>query len=159
MKDDLKKHLVLDKNALDDELIHQASLLYTVSEAYEGALAERDNLKEQLATVDAQIDSTIRADEEKQTEAAIKHLIAKHNWHRDAYLAFAEAKAKAGKLGALKDAFKERGYMLRELCSLYLSNYYTQDSVRSTQATDDASYQQRRIKMAEGRQRRTVNDD
>ena len=59
-------------------------------------------------------------------------------------MAFAEAKAFADKLGVLKDAMHQRGYMLRDMCQLYIANYYEEGSVKSTNHTDTASYQQQR---------------
>ena len=153
--EELKQRLQLDKHALDDELIQQASMLHTVSDAYEEAMSERDDLKEKLATADAELDQSIRDDaeehNEKITESMIKAKIQSDVEHKKAYFAYASAKLKAGKLLALKDAFKERGYMLRELCSLYLSNYFEDNSVRATPTTENASYKRVRARLADGR--------
>ena len=159
--EDLRPRLQLDKHALDDELIQQASMLHSVSEAYEEAMAERDDLKEKLATVDAELDQSIRDDaeehNEKLTEGTIKAKIQADVEHKKAYFLFASAKLKAGKLQALKDAFKERGYMLRELCSLYLSNYFEHNSVKPTQITENASYKRARVRLADTRAKQEEN--
>ena len=158
MTEDLRKYLVLDKHAQDDELIQQASLLHKASEAYEKAIFNRDNMKEILARTDAEIDAFIRGEDEKATEAKIKNKIITDPDHISAFQEYIIAKLEAGKLAALKDAFKERGYMVRELCGLYLSNYFEQDSVRATITTEDAAYKRRRIKLAEGRERKEIEN-
>lgn len=155
--DEFRQYLIIDKFALDDALKEQPSLLFQVSEAFESALARRDALKDQVSTVEAEVDVDIRESaaktKEKVTEPQIKHLIATDHGREQAYKAYAEARALAGRLGALKEAFKERGYMLREMCSLYVSNYFEQASSRPTQNTDAAAYKQGRQRLAASRQR------
>jgi hypothetical protein len=148
--DELKGLLKIDKSALDDELVHQASLLFKVSEAYVQAAAHRDYLKEQLAIVDAELDGKVRKqfEDEKVTEAMIKGQIQTHKQHRAASDAYLKAVTEASMLSALKDSFQQRSYMLRDLCSLFVANYYEQNSVRGTDRTDTVTYQQRRKRLA-----------
>lgn len=156
--DEFREYLTIDKLALDDALKEQPSLLFQVSEEYETALAQRDSLKDAVATVEANLDVDIREDFEqskaKLTEPQVKHLIASDPERNRAYKAYAAARERAGKLGALKDAFKERGYMLREMCSLYVSNYFEQASSRPTPNTDAVVYRTQRSRLAASRQQR-----
>ncbi len=148
---DLKQYLVLDKDRLDDELIAQASLLHASSEKYEIACGERDCLKETLATVDARLDASYRQQlGSKITEGTIKASVQADPLHAAAFSDYVAAKQYAGELGALADAFKDRSYMLRELCQLYRSNYFETDSVRSNDY-DNAVYTRQRQRLAEAR--------
>lgn len=142
-----RKYLQIDKNALDTAVMQQPTLLDEVSEAYEEAVSERDALKEELAIIDAQLDCEIRAKNNKATESAIKALVLLHPSHREGFTQWIEAKEYAGKLGALRDAFKDRSYMLRELGNLYVSNYFQQTSVKPTQATDEMVFARRRERL------------
>lgn len=155
--------LTIDKDNLDEELMRQASYLNEVSEAAAEASSIAEDLKEQLSAIDAEADREIRASGNNQyTEAHVKNKIILHPKHVSGLKAYLTAKAHAGKLRALKEAFVERGYLIRELCSLYVSNYYSTSSVRS-ETTGDKTYQRQRRKLAEERhkvaQEKTTTSD
>jgi hypothetical protein len=153
--DEFKRYLVIDKNNLDDEVTHQSELFFRVAEAYAAAAAERDTLKEMLATIDAQLDAIIREELEgdKFTEAMVKNRIQVHPNHKAAFDSFLEAKQKADVLGALKDAFHTRSYLLRDLCQLALANFFETSAVKDTPITDNAVYRRQRQRLAEARER------
>lgn len=153
--ENLRTWLEIDKHNLDDELVKQPSLFFDVSEAYEEAVAERDACKEELATIDAELDGIIRAKlGDEATEAMVKHGIQSHARHAEAFDTYILAKTRAGKLQALKESFHQRNYMLRELANLYVSSYYEASSVQGTSKTDKAAYDRQREKLAEARQNR-----
>src|SRR5688572_7391907 len=146
---EFRGYLRIDKNALDDAVIEQPSLLYAVSEELAAATARRDELKELLATTDAKLDAKYRKDlNGKNTDTAIKNRVQKSQEHSDAFRAFISAKERADVLYALKDAFQARSYALRELCELYVANYFEEGSLRSTDKTDTVVYQERRKQIA-----------
>ena len=153
--DEFRGYLKIDKLALDDALQHQPSLLFKVSEAYELALADRDTLKDQLVTCEANLDVAFRkqldANKIKYTEGSIKSLITIDKVRLNNVTLYNQARRKAAQLMALKEAFKERGYMLREMCSLYVSNYFEQNSSRPTPDSDAIAYNQRKAKIAAAR--------
>lgn len=154
MIEDLRQYLKIDKHALDDELVMHPTLFFKVAEAMTEAVAERDLLKEELAYTDAELDKTIRLQlGDKATEGKVKSHILVHKDHTEATNRFLVAKEKADLLTALKEAFHNRGYMLRDLAQLYVNNYYSTDSVRTTPTTSDAIYEGTRAKMAERRRR------
>lgn len=139
--DEFREYLKIDKSSLDDELAAQSELFYAIGEMYVTAVSIRDELKETMATTDALLDQRVRkVAKDKVTEAQVKGQIQLEPEHTKAHNAYLEAKTEADILGALKDAFKERGYMLRDLCSLYVSGYY-----------ETKSYYQRRERLAAGR--------
>ena len=156
--DELRNYLEIDKHSLDDEIVKQPSLFFRVSEAFVEAVAERDACKEELASVDAELDGEVRHKLEvagdKITEAIVKNEIQTHKKHGPAFDTYILAKTKADMLLALKEAFQQRGYMLRDMCSLYVASYYEQSSVQGTSKTDTAVYNRQRERLAEGRARK-----
>jgi len=152
--EEFRKYLLIDKLSLDDELAHQSELFFKVSEAYINAMDMRDNMKEGLATVDALLDGEIRAKSEKITEAQVKSQIQVHVRHQNAFTAYLDAKTTADRLGALKEAFGQRAYMLKDLCALIVSRFYETNSVQGTNASDTIAYQQRRKRLAIAREKR-----
>lgn len=154
--DEFREYLRIDKHALDQELEEQSMLLFKISEAFVQAAAERDMLKEKLATIDAELDSEIREEygDTKYTETMIKTEVQTDKGHETAMLKYLKAKQQADLLFALKEAFQTRSYMIRDLCSLYNANYFEEASARGTAGTDRATYNKGRERIAEARSRR-----
>jgi hypothetical protein len=154
--EDFKRYLRIDKHALDEELEEQPSLLFQISEAFVQAAAERDMLKEQLATTDAKLDADVRSQhaDEKYTEAMVKNQVQTHKKHDAAMLKYLDSKKQADLLFHLKEAFQTRSFMIRDLCSLYNANYFEENSVKGTGSTDRATYKAGRDRMAAARSRR-----
>jgi hypothetical protein len=148
--EELRQYLKIDKHRLDEELEEQPMLLFQISEAYVQAGAERDMLKEQLATIDAKADAKARTKldriSEKVTEAMVKNAVQTSTEHETASAAYLKAKEQADLLFALKEAFQSRGYFLRDLASLYAANYYEQGSAKPTNNTNRATYSMGRQK-------------
>ena len=147
---ELKRYLKIDKHRLDEELEEQPMLLFQISEAFVQASAERDTLKERLATMDAILDGTVRMKlertQDKVTEAMVKTSIQTDPKHEAASAAYLKAKNQADLLAVLKEAFHSRGYMIRDLCTLYAANYYEQGSAKPTNDTNRATYSMGRQK-------------
>jgi hypothetical protein len=148
--EELRQYLKIDKHRLDEELEEQPMLLFQISEAFVQAAAERDMLKESLATKDAQLGKKAREQlgkrEKKVTESMVEGYVLTDSTHDAAVKAYLDAKGQADLLFALKEAFQSRGYMIRDLCSLYTANYYEQGSAKPTNNTNRATYSMGRQK-------------
>ena len=155
---ELQGYLEIDKHALDDEIVKQPTLFFKASEAFAEAVAERDACKEELATVDAELDGEVRHRLEtrgdKVTEAIVKNEIQTHKKHGPAFDTYILAKTRADKLQALKEAFQQRGYMLRDLASLFVASYYDNSSIQGNSKTDAAVYNRHRQRLADARDSR-----
>lgn len=152
---DLKEQLAIDKSALDDEVIRQPGLFYEVSEQLTDAIAERDGAKEDLASIDATLDAKWRKKFEggtkRVTEGTIAACVQTDPAHEKAFDVWLTAKTKADQLQALKDAFQQRSYMLRDLVQLYSANYYEDTSMRPTKAQEASHYAANRQRISNAR--------
>jgi len=148
--EEFRQWLKIDKHRLDEELEEQPMLLFQISESYVLATATKDSAKEYLATADAKLDKKAREyfdkREEKVTEAMVKNYVQTDKDHEKATQAYFDAKGRADLLAALKEAFQSRGYMIRDLCTLYAANYYEQGSAKPTNNTNRATYSMGRQK-------------
>jgi hypothetical protein len=155
MSEDFHQYLAIDKTVLDDEIIRQPVLFYTISEKLTDAAAERDTAKEELAIVDAELDGEWRRElatkENKVTEKMVQNCIITSPQHTQAFEEYLIAKKKADKLLALKEAFQQRGYMLRDLVALYTANYYEASSIKPTQAQEASNYAANRARISNAR--------
>lgn len=145
----IRKRLEIDRSALDDEVAVHHITVFDLNEkvADERAVLDRmeltlkrrtgqrrEEIRSTLAEVNSKapteklLDSHVDDDEELQTMRL--QII-------DQRKAVAVAQAAA-------DAWRQRGYALRELCSLHMSDHYgSTDSVRSATARDDMAESRR----------------
>ncbi len=153
---ELKEQLAIDKSVLDDEVIRQPVLFYTVSEQLTNAIAERDGAKEDLAAVDAELNAKWRkklstSTTKRVTDSLVQSYIQTDPVHEKAFDTWLAAKTKADQFLALKEAFQQRSYMLRDLVSLYSANYYEDSSMRPTKAQEASQYAANRQRISNAR--------
>lgn len=126
--EEFQQYLQIDKTKLDEAMASQGDLFFRVGEAYANAVSERDAAKEALNAVDAELSRDCRVPgktDQKMTEGSIKDIVQGHPQHAQAFELYNNAKHLAERLSALRDAFQERGRMLRDLGNLYATGYFT----------------------------------
>lgn len=121
----LKSSLAIDEDALDDCLMEQPDLYYHVAEGFAMAVARRDQAKLQLEETTAELDGQYRqqalAAEEKLTEAALTRKLTATPRLQILERGLLDLKAEADRWQALKEAFQQRSFMLRELVQMMVS--------------------------------------
>jgi|SRR5215467_11044296 len=129
--DDLRAGLQIDAGSpegLDSELIAQAQGYGHVGTLYALAVAARDKKKHDLDILEAQLDRDIReqlsADGERVTEDKVKAAIKLEQSHQHLFREYLDARFLAESWEALKDAYKQRSYMLREIVNLRVTDYF-----------------------------------
>lgn len=151
--DEFQAMLMIDHNQLDVELCRQPSIFMEVGSnaVYAGAVVE--TLKGDLKEAEAKIGLILRAEFEdkgkKVTEAIItasvatqKHIVKHREKLGDALLTYQEWQC-------LRDAFMQRGFILRDLAQLYIAGYFSSDSVKQVEPGEE--YDAIRQRHAEGR--------
>lgn len=148
-----KADLAIDKHALDEEIVRQPQLFSEISEQAVMSAAERDAAKENLKVVDAAlwIDWRTKLKDGKVTEKLLDHHVVTDPDHEKAFNTWLDAKTKADNAENLKDAFQQRSSMLRDLVSLYTSNYYQEASMRPSAASEASHYAANRSHLAKAR--------
>lgn len=146
--------LLIDRNALDLELMRQAQTYYEVAEAYTEAASKRDAASEAIKQIDAQVYFELRtqyeADNVKITESLLSQKVLAHPSHMKAHSEYTQLKLQSDQLAALKDAFAQRAYMLRDLVQLHTTGYFTESSVSGkTNAVEDIRYLNARSQISE----------
>lgn len=126
--EEVKSSLPIDKHSLDTEISRQAETYFHVSEKLAHLSGERDAAKEQLNRTEALLYTEIGRSEEKLPDTKIKMRVALDPKYQEAQDRYAAAKREVDTWVGLQVAYQQRTYMLRELCDLYLANYYTSDS-------------------------------
>ena len=121
---DLRLKLSIDKDDLDEALVEQPDLYYHVADAYVTAVAERDAAKLDLEQATAELDKQFReaaaAAEEKMTETSLQRKIATTPRIMTLERDMLRYRVDADRWQALKEAFQQRSFMLRELVAMYV---------------------------------------
>lgn len=141
---DLEDALRFDKNHMDDALIEQPDLFYRVSREYASAISERDGLKLEIAELAAELDKSIREEaarmQTKTTETGIQNEIASTPKMADMKRKYAGVAHQADRWLALKEAYQQRAYALKDLAGLWVAGYFTNSSAGA--ARSDAKARQ-----------------
>lgn len=145
--------LLIDQHALDRELIRQAHTYHEIAIAYAEAVSKRDAAYENIKTVDANLyfhlRQTYEAEGTKITESLLSQKVLTHPEHTRAHGEHNLLKLEADKLMALKDAFGQRSYMLRDMVQLYTTGYFTENSVSGKESVaSDIGYLHNRTLIA-----------
>jgi hypothetical protein len=127
---DLEACLQIDREDLDGCLIEQPDSYYHVSVAFSEAVSRRDGTRLELEEWEALLDRDIRAEDDarpesekkrKLTEAAIQQTIRLDPRHGELRRRVLDLTARADALQALREAFQQRSFMLRELVALAIA--------------------------------------
>lgn len=125
---DLEEGLRIDPDGLDDACVAQPELFYRVAKELALSISRRDQQKQYLEETEAEVGLKTRHDaevaEEKVTEGQIKSEVAAHPKVRAANSDLLRYQRRVAELTALKEAFSQRSYVLKDLVALYLANYY-----------------------------------
>ena len=126
---ELESALAIDQHALDEALREQPEHFYRVSKAYAMEVSRRDAAKQALGDAEAAADLAVRQEaqdnDRKITEGEVRATVQTMKQVVAARSRLHALSETAGKLAALKEAFGQRSYALKDLVGLFLANYYT----------------------------------
>ena len=123
-----QKRLQIDRNDLDGELVIQAQVMFEVSEALTWAKAERDAIKQEMDEEAGIIKAQLFQEEPKLAGTKADALVKKDEGYMEIRKEKSEKDRIVGQWEAMVEAWKSRGYMLRQLADLYVANYYSPTS-------------------------------
>lgn len=156
---ELRAALRIDRFNLDEDVERQPELFFEVAEAAALARSEQDLAKDSVDEVESRLDVHVREkaerNDERITEKEIKARIRQHPERAAAMKNYLGLKLETERLDQLRDSFKQRGYMLRELVQLYLSNYYQDASASgSSRGVRDARADDVQRRLADKKRKR-----
>ena len=126
--EEYRAHLKIDRGRLDDMLVEQPVLFHDVSDAYALAVSQRDMAREDQKRVSARAVGAVRealsVEGIKPTVSLTDERLEQNESHIEARDRYKSAAMRADRLLALKEAFQQRSYMLKDLAGLYTASYY-----------------------------------
>lgn len=139
--EDYRDKLTIDRDDLESCLVEHAQLFWEISSQAVTANAWRDEAKLNMEQLHAQLDGETREElakgDGKVTEAQVTNAIKSNPKMQKALGKLQDAKTQADQWSALKEAFYQRGYMLRELVQLTLRSMAADSEVAGLERTAD----------------------
>lgn len=153
--DELRDALKIDVHDLEHELLGQSVLFERAGAGAARAVSRRDrsseNAKRTGAVRFAELAEELAAANGKApTVKAVEMALEADAQYQEARDAYKEDAQEAGEWEALRDAYRARGFVLRDLVQLHLSNHYGQ-------AEEDGEYNEARRAHRRARIKRKEN--
>ena len=161
--DEARKALQINKDELDEVVLHHAGLYDEVAESHVRAVSNRDYLKDGLGKVHAEAANDIRAEAlekgDKITKDAVEAATILDKEYIDASKEYGKAKLAADLWGVMKDSFLQRSSMIKRLCDLHKEGYYTSRTVEGVaEAGKDIIHKADRETLSKSRRARKRRD-
>ena len=129
--------LKINKDELDEVCLYHAGLYDEVAERHVRAVSERDYMKDELASTHAEVANRIRSKAleagDKITKDAVEAETVLDKKYIKANEAYLDAKLEADLWSIKKDSFLQRSSMIKRLCEMNLSGYYTSRTVEGVE--------------------------
>ena len=156
-----EEEMKIDRWALDEALENQVAIYYKVSMEYADAVSMRDQKKEELAILNAELQLAYRRayenDGVKYTVDVINSEVIGDDSYKQVNDEYLSSKHAVEQLSATKGAFEQRSYMLKEMCNLFTAGYWAQTSVKgSAHTADEQNYESYRQKSKLARAGKSV---
>ena len=153
--DSLRLELKIDKHKLDDCIENQAEVFHKIAEQTALSIAEKDASKYDLDNLTSATYLDVRHEAldkgRKVTEVLLQNELEQVKEIQEAKESYLEAKALADEWLALKESFAQRGYMLRDLATLWVSGYFAEAVIKRDPNIDAFRQTDKRQQMAENR--------
>lgn len=153
---ELEEALRIDEHALEEALRDQPTMFYRVSSAYALEISRRDAAKQAFQDAEATCDLAVREDAQKEerkiTEGEVRATVQTDGNVAKARERLNRLSESVGRLAALKEAFQQRSYALKDLAGLYVANYYSaSEHSGATNAVRERSADEARRRMSAAR--------
>lgn len=147
-----ESQLRIDKHNLDEEFVRQPELMQRASSRYAMAISIRDEAKDKVKQVEAEIEQNMRDRQPEGrgvTDKAVKAMVDAHPRRKQAVEAYVASVREAAEWEGMFESFKNRGFALTELVKLFLADYYSRNT--ATNVTHESKRQE--YEQADSRRR------
>lgn len=151
---DLEKALKIDKHALDEGLECQSDLFYMVARECALLMSRQDSASQELKEIEAFVDQKIRRELDPNEKVTERDIEARRRTHSDVVEVVSkllDLKRDVAIWQALKEAWQQRSYVLKELVTLYVASYYGDKTNSTSDRMKEHDAGTARRKMADAR--------
>ena len=154
----LESGLQIDREGLDDAVLHHAEYLYNVGKRHTEAISYRDEAKNDFDGTKAKLNLQIRMklveDGEKATESAVEARIVVHPEYQNAQYVLGAWNDRVNNWRVLWESACARTDMLKECDRLWVGGYWATESI-GAQRNEARDRTAERVKDALAEKRRT----
>lgn len=156
--EEAQRGLRIDRHSIDEAILEQSVLFYDVSNNLVLAKEEKDRLKDEMESLGAEISNDKREefqdDKIKFTEHALKEEVALDKNYIKSKKRYNQSYSDLRKWEAMKEAYMQRSYMLKELARLWSANYYGDTSLSGGNDVKEFAATSNRKKLSVDRKNR-----
>jgi hypothetical protein len=120
--------LRINKHRLDDELEVQSQVMDDISSQLTVLNSRMLEANDNLKLIEARLFRELKDDSEKITDKAADAMVKQDPQRKRAWQQAQAARAEHEDWTGLYDSWKARGYSIRDLCGLFVAQYFTIDS-------------------------------
>lgn len=157
---ELEKALAIDKDSLDEELIHHSELRWHASELASQWTDKRDHTKLMIKTLEAQLDQKLRddaaAEGAKITEKEIDRLLSKNAEILKLHGQLLRETNYVRRLDQLTETYSGRRHLLESLTMLFTSNYWSAPRGSAVTAAKEQAAARTRVALNQRRRADTT---
>lgn len=150
--------LIINEDDIDGTVRSQPSKYYEAGELHAESVAMRDTVKNQIQTTRSElyieIRETIESGGKKITEANLAAMVDTDKGMLDLSSILVQANLLVGKVSALKDAFSQRSFAIRDIVALTIHNFMATNTITKSGVGNDAAnieYDKNRKEIAKHR--------
>lgn len=141
-----KDYLHIDRGNLDRVIMEQPVLYEKIGRAAAIAKSYSDSCYDNLKRTDAEVSLLLRQDLENEgrrvTESTLQSMVMASEEHKQAFEKSVRARRLSEEVAALRDSFIQRSYMIKELVQLFVSDYFSISSVKTSDSRNNfANYE------------------
>ena len=144
---EFEAYLVLDKNKLDTIVSQHSSLMHKVGTECARAIGYAATQKAHLKNTEAKLAGIHRKKLEKlgrATDKMTEHAVLLDDRRITAFEMYNDSIVYADEMESLRDSFKTRGFMIRDMVAMMLSDYYAKDSFENSEGIKNHKYDKAR---------------
>ena len=157
--EEAQRSLRIAKDAIDEAIMEQPTLFYAVSDMLVFTKEEKDTAKLARDRVEAGVSHKLRTSLNREgtkfTESALREQVTLDRDYDNAQCAYLSALSEVTAWEHMKEAYSQRGFMIRELARLWTSNFYGENSVIGGNTSDIAA-SSNRSRMSIDRKERSI---
>jgi hypothetical protein len=139
--EEARKGLVINRASLDTECERLPYIFWEVSKEYSEAVDTRDTLKHDADKMWGSLYITFK--KTKVSDKTAESMADSDEGYSSLYKDFLDAKKITDDWNSMKEAYEKKTVMLREMCGLIASGYYSSITVK--EETKDKIYEARKI--------------
>lgn len=147
--EEFREYLKIQTHQLDLCIAQQPELFSLVAEKATEFNGLKESVKHNVELLEARLSYQYRRDAPgRTTDKSTKEWVETQQSYINKRKEYIQVKYLAECWDALRNAFQQRGYMLRDLAQLYVAGFFSDISIKESIATNEVQYEESKKRLA-----------